>query len=136
MSTRKQRQSNKKKKKRDDRKRPSGDLPPRKKGDDATALKSMGIGVGIFLLLAIIFLMPIAGDTPFNHLLGLFKSDAPAAGAPADSDKKPSGKVKAKPSPTKIARSGNAGSAPPLDDVSDEEQGDLDDLIDKKSKKK
>lgn len=81
MSTRKQRQHSKKTKKKQQRKKSSsGDIPPQKKGDDMTALKSMGYGALIFVVLAAFFFLRVGGDTPFNHLVGLFASDAkPAA---------------------------------------------------------
>lgn len=132
MSTRKQRQSTRKKQKKDQRKKSSsGDIPPQKKGDDVTALKSMGIGAAVFAVVAIVFFLKIGGDTPFNHAVKLF-SPAPApVTAPKDGAAKPGSSRSAKAIP-KVAA--NAGSAPAADKHTRREQESLDDLVEARTK--
>lgn len=106
----------KKRKKKSSRKRGGGGRPPPRKRDEKAALRGMLIGAVIFVLLAIALMMPIGGATPFSHLLE-------AVGLTGDDVSDPSVGPEVAP---------NAGSAPPQESVTEEEQEGLDDLIEKK----
>ncbi len=133
MSTRKQRQNSKKKKKKQQRKKSaSGDLPPQPKGDDMTAMKSMGYGAVGFVVIAVFFFLRLGGDTPFNHLVKLFSSDKPPVTAPKTDDGK-SGKAPTRKALPTVAK--NADRAPAQDRHTAKDQKSLDDLVESRTKK-
>lgn len=102
-----------------------GGRPPPRKRDGAAALRGMVIGAIVFALLAVFFIVPIAGATPFSHLvhaLGL------------EGDEARIDDVAAPGMPTGVVIEDPKGEAKPLDEVTEEEQDGLDDLIEKKSK--
>ncbi len=86
---------------------------PPKKNKDAEALKSMGIGVLIFVAIAVLFFVKIGGETPVNHLVKAVSS-APKDGKGA---KTPKGE----------------GNKAPQDKHSKSDQADLDKLVNKKA---
>lgn len=103
----------------------SGGRPPPRRRDGSAALRGMIIGGLVFVALAIFFIVPIAGATPFSHLVH-------ALGLQGEEDEIRD--VAAPGMPPKVVIEDPAGKAPPLDEVTDEEQEGLDDLIDKKTK--
>ena len=90
----------------------------------------MGIGAAVFAAVAIFFFLRIGGETPFNHLVKLFGSDAPAA-APKEPGKKPTGQ-RSEAAVPKVAR--NAKSAPSQDQHSERDQKSLDDLVEARTR--
>ena len=104
-----------------------------KPGQDAKAIKSMLIGMGLIAVLAVLLLMPIGGATAFNHFLNLFGGEEEAASAPAEATP-PARAASAPAKPTGVKLTPALG-ARPMERVSDKEQADLDDLIEKARKK-
>jgi len=99
--------------------------PRRRKKRGPDPIKSMALGAAIVGLIALFFMMPIAGDTPFNHVLKMFRGDSAKT---AETKKKPE-KSEALPArrPTRAVK---FEKAPPLEKLSATEQKSLDDLID------
>lgn len=105
-------------------------------------LKSMLLGALIFGLIALFFLAPVGGDTPFNHLLKAFDTEGADAGAPEQSQAdpvKPAAKPPAQlavkrstPAPATVDR--KARTAAPMEEVSEDEADGLDDLINKRTR--
>lgn len=93
--------------------------PPPRRRDGKAALRGMLVGVLVFAVLAVVFLVPINGATPFSHLLA-------ALNLTGDEVTDPNVGPEVAP---------NAATAPPLEDVTDEEQEGLDDLIEQKTEK-
>lgn len=108
------------------KKRSGGGRPPPRRRDGKAALRGMLIGALIFGGLAVAFLVPIAGATPFSHLIH-------ALGLEGDEDDIRD--VAAPGMPDDVVIDDKAERAAPLEDVSDDEQQGLDDLIDKKTSK-
>lgn len=98
--------------------RGGGGRPPPRKRDEKAALRGMLTGAVIFVLLVIALMVPIGGATPFSHLLE-------AVGLTGDDVSDPNVGPEIAP---------NAGTAPPQETVTDDEQQGLDDLIEKKKK--
>jgi hypothetical protein len=90
------------------------------KKSDKEVMRSLMLGMAFFGLLAIFFLMPIAGKTGFNHLIDLFPSGDPA-------------QVEAKDGLGGEPAAGQ-GKGKPMESITNKEQQDLDSLINKKSK--
>jgi len=108
--------SSSRKKKNNRKKRSGGGRPPPRKRDDGAALRGMLIGAGVFVFIAILLLVPVGGKTAFNHVLGALGLDGDDA---AEVD----------------VSADTAGKAAPQENLSEAEQGGLDNLIDKKKKK-
>lgn len=119
-----------------------GAAPKQKSGrSDAGPLKGMAIGAVIAALVAAFFMLRLGGATPFDHLrkaLGGGDEETPAA-APQTPAKPPASKpsTTANPPPPKaapIAIQPGANQAPPMEEVSGDEQRDLQKLIEQRTK--
>ncbi len=95
------------------------------KGGDAKPIKSMLLGMGLLALLAALGLVPIGGETVLNRFLGLFESaDAPAAAAPAAT-------APTKPAGVTLQPKRNDK---PMEQVTEQQEAELDDIINKKTR--
>lgn len=120
------------KKDRRKKKKKGESVQPRRRRDGAAAFKGMLIGGLICVGFALVFFVRIGGDTPFNHLVGLFESpETPAAEANSPTPSAPPEM------PARIGSSAsNAQKAPPLEKLTDGEKAGLDSLIKKKTRGK
>ena len=120
------------KKDRRKKKKKNESAPPRRRRDGAAAFKGMLVGGVICVAFALVFFVRIGGETPFNHLVGLF--EAPEKPAAEASESSPA----AAPSiPARVGSSAtNARKAPPLEKLTDGDKAGLDSLIKKKTKGK
>ena len=137
--------------------------PPRRRRDEKAAIRGMLIGAGVLVFIAILAFVRVGGDTPLNHIIGLFTSDKVES---TDDKKKPPTKaktvsprskstpikvrpastgspkisVKSKAAPKGVAGglapkiSKNAGKAPPLEKLADGDKAGLDRLIKDKTR--
>jgi len=133
---------------------------PRKRRDEAAAVRGMLVGGGILCLIAFLAFVRVGGDTPLNHFFSLFGSDDAVESSDKAAGK--SGAKKAQRSNTlstqkqkvkrilksKTSRSNktqikfspkpsiskNAGKAPPLEKLTDGDKAGLDKLIKVKGK--
>ena len=118
------------KKKDRSKKRKKVEPRPQRRGNANEAIKGMMTGVVIFLLIAFCFFVKVGGETPFNHLVGLFPEEPEKEQRRGKADKTSKTTI-----PSRIGQSAaNAPDAPPQEKLTDSDKDGLDRLIKSKTK--